>query len=352
MRVKQALDAARQWVAEEARALPGFVGAFSHGSVNWLPPDATLAPTSDVDVMVVLAGAEPPDKIGKLVYRDVLLEVSFLPRQRMQPAERILGDYHLAGSFRLASILADPSGELGELQAAVAQGYARRRWVYARCEHARAQVLRHLQPLAGPAPLHDQAMAWLFAAGVTTHVLLVAGLRNPTVRRRYVAARELLADYGQEDFYPSLLELLGCARMPRARARQHLAALTEVFDAAKAVIRTPFFFASDISDLARLIAIDGSRELIERGDHREAIFWLAATYSRCQKVLYHDAPVELQERFSPAYRQLLADLGITSPADLQRHGAQVRAFLPRLWTVAEAILAANPAIEDEPGARR
>jgi hypothetical protein len=59
-----------------------------------------------------------------------------------------------------------------------------------------------------------------------------------------------------------------------------------VFDTAKAVIKTPFSFASDISDAAGPIAIDGSRELIERGLHREAVFWIVVTYSRCQKVLF------------------------------------------------------------------
>ena len=37
---------------------------------------------------------------------------------------------------------------------------------------------------------------------------------------------------------------------------------------AKAVVRTPYRFAADISDSARPVAIDGSRELIERGYHR------------------------------------------------------------------------------------
>jgi hypothetical protein len=175
-------------------------------------------------------------------------------------------------------------------------------------------------------------------------VLLVAGLKNPTVRQRYMAARELLLDYDQADFYERLLELLGCGQMSRARVEQHLAALTAVFDAAKDVVKTPFFFASDISDQARPIAIDGSRALIERGDHREAIFWIVATYSRCLKVLYHDGPAETQEQFQPGYRQLLDDLGIRSPADLQQRSKQVKRFLPRLWQVTEAILAANPLI--------
>ena len=73
---------------------------------------------------------------------------------------------------------------------------------------------------------------------------------------------------------------------------------------------------------------------------------MAATYSRCQSVLCHDAPVELQMRFSPGYRQLLGDLGISAFADLQQRGDQVKRLLPRVWEVTEAILAANPGIED------
>ena len=56
--------------------------------------------------------------------------------------------------------------------------------------------------------------------------------------------------------------------MGRVRVEHHVEALSEVFDAAKVVIRTPFPFASDITDAARPIAISGSRELIERGLHR------------------------------------------------------------------------------------
>jgi hypothetical protein len=344
--VKQARDIARRWVVEQAHGIPGFDGAFLTGSATWLPDDAALPATSDVDVMVVLASSTAPGKLGKFVYRDVLLEVSYVPRDQLQSPDAILADYHKAGSFRTPSVIVDPSGKLSELQAAVSKDYAKPHWVRTRCEHARNHALRYVDSLSESAPFHDQVTSWLFAAGVTTHVLLTAGLKNPTVRLRYAAARELLAEYGHLDFYETLLEMLGCAGMSRERAARHLAALTDVFDAAKAVIKTPFFFASDISDAARPIAIDGSRELIERGQHREAVFWIVATQSRCQKALYHDAPVETQDRFSPGYRELLADLDITSFADLQRRSEEARAQLAQVWDVAEAIMAANPAIED------
>lgn len=345
--VEYAKAVGRQWVLEEASPSPGFFGAFYHGSTHWLPDHTPLPATSDIDVIVVLAGSEVPDKLGKFIYRDVMLDVSYLPWAEVQSPEMILPVSHLAGSFRTANIIADPSGQLTVIQAGVAKDYAKRRWVYRRCQHAEGKILNNLEGLRAGVPFHDQVLPWLFATGVTTHVLLVAGLKNPTVRTRYMAAHDLLAAHGRVEFHEALLALLGCAGMRKARVEQHLAALVEVFDAAKVAITSPFPFAGDISDAARPIVIDGSRELIERGYHREAIFWIVVTYSRCQQVLYQDAPVEVREQFDHGYRLLLDDLGISTFADLQRRGEEVRRFLPRLWEVAEAIMAANPAIEDE-----
>jgi hypothetical protein len=345
MNIKQARDVARQWVIEEASSLPGFHGAYYAGSTNWLPDDAPLPATSDVDVMIVLADANPPTKLGKFIYRDALLEASYLSRDRLRSPDLVLGDYHLAGGFRTPSVILDPSGELADLQAAVSKDFAKRRWVYKRCEQARDKTLRGYQ-LDEAEPLHDQVIAWLFPAGITTHVLLVAGLKNPTVRRRYAAVRELLMEYDHTEFFEPLLELLGCARMSRARVEQHLSALASAFDVAKAVIKTPFPFASDISDIARPIAIDGSRELIEHGFHREAIFWMVATYSRCQNIFSQDAPEETRERLGKGYQRLLGDIGITSFADLQPRSEQVKSLLPHVWEVTETILAANPGIEE------
>jgi hypothetical protein len=346
MNVTQARAVARQWVLEEASPAPGFAGAIFHGSSNWLPGDAPLPATSDLDLFVAHADANPPPKPGKFVYRGVILDVSSLPVDQLRSPSMVLGRYHLAGSFRTSSVIADPSGRLTSLQAAVASDYAKRPWVAQRCEDARDNVLRHLESLREGEPFHDQVTAWLFATGVTTHILLVAGLENPTVRRRYLAAEDLLADYHRLDFYETLLASLGCAQIGRIQVEQHLAALTDAFDAAKAVVKTPFFFASDISDLGRPIAIDGSRELIADGHHREAVFWIVATYARCQKIIYHDAPPAMRHRFDPGFRHLLGDLGITSFADLQERGEQVLSLLPHVSAVASAIMAANPAIED------
>ncbi|MEN6478248.1 MAG: hypothetical protein ABFD20_01255 [Anaerolineales bacterium] len=346
MLIRQAKELARQWVREQQQRWPGYAGAFVHGSANWLADDADLAPTSDLDVMVVIDGPLPENRPGKFLYGGVLLEGSFLSREELRSPEQVLGCYHLAGSFHQPSVIDDPTGELTALNAAVAREYARRAWVERRCADAMARIERNLHGVPTAPIWPDQVTAWLFATGITCHVVLVAGLRNPTVRLRYVAAQELLHAYGRDDDYLHLLTLLGCAELNAAQVSAHVDALERVFEAAGAALHSPYPYAADLSADARPVAIDGSRALVAAGLHREAMFWIVATYSRCLNVLWRDAPVSVRAIYLPGYQRLLADLGITSPTDLARRCAALEAFLPDLWQLALALIAANPEISD------
>jgi len=316
MQVKQAKAIAQQWVTENAEHIPGFFGAFFHGSINWLDDEDTLPIGSDLDVMMVLDGVELPRHSNKVRFQGVLLETSFLPRERVESAETILSQYNLAGSFHVPSILADPSGQLTALQAAVSNDYTNRKWVRQRCEDAHDKVLRYVDGMEADAPRYNQVMGCAFGAGITTHVLLVADLKNPTVRKRYVAVRDLLDTYGYLEFHETLLALQGCAHM----SREQIAA-------------------------ARSTAIAGSQALIDQGYHRETMFWIVVTYSRCLTILAQDAP-DLQQQFIPGYQQLLDDLGIGAFAAIQQRCDQIKNRLPDVWRVAEAIMDANPEIAD------
>ncbi|NJP88388.1 hypothetical protein HCN51_02750 [Nonomuraea sp. FMUSA5-5] len=332
MRIEQARQIAQEWVREEGAGLPGFGGAFLTGSALWADPGEELPPTSDVDVMVVEETAARIHHVGKFPYKGVLLEVSTTTPPG-SPHE-VLSDYHLAGSFHLPCVLADPSGRLTELQRIVSRDFAERPWILARCTNAMDRVRGWINGVDESAPLPDQVSGWLFGTGVTAHVLLVAGLRNPTVRRRYAAVRELLAEHGRLDFHESLLDLLGCADLDAARVRQHLAALAKAFDAAAAVRAPGYRFDSDISAAARPVAIDGTMELIEQGLHREAVFWLVATYARC---LAKQAAAGVPVRYEEEFHELLADLGAQTFTDRRRRGDRVLAALPGLWQTAMAL---------------
>jgi len=343
MRVGAARAAAGDWVRRYASQEPGFQGAYFSGSTIGMPDDAELPRASDVDVMLVTAAAEPPLKPGKFLYRDVLLEVTYLSSHQLASADEVLASVHLAGSFRTDTIITDTTGHLRTLQEQVARHFAEQVWVRRRCQHAGQAVQGFVRSIDPIAPWHEQVAAWLFGTGVTTFVPLLAALRNPTVRLRYLAAREVLTAYHHTDLYEELLTLLGCIDMTPARVGQHVDELARTFDAADAVARTPYRFRSDISAAARPIAIDGSRDLIRAGNHREAVFWIVATFARAHTILTVDAP-ELQRAHAPAFEAILADLGVQSSDDLLARGAAVIQYLPRLWDTAEAIMATNLAI--------
>lgn len=345
MKVGPARSAAVQWVSRHVRSDVGFRGAYFSGSTVGLPDDAELPPSSDIDVCVVTAQDDPPAKPGKLRYQDALLEVSYLPWSHIASADSVLASCHLAGSFRFDTIIDDPTGHLHELHAHIAPRFAARPWARRRCQDARHRIETRLAAIDASAPFHEQVLAWLFPTGVTCHVLLAAALRNPTVRLRYPAARDVLTDYGHLSLYPELLDLLGCSHLSAQRVQHHLRELAATFDATAQAAKTPFFFSSDITLTARPIAIDGSQTLIDSGDHLEAVFWIIATFARCHTILATDAP-RLHETLAPAFQEAVADLGISSPGDLLDRAERVTRFLPQLWQTTEAILTSNPDITE------
>ncbi|EFG65684.1 conserved hypothetical protein, partial [Streptomyces sp. SPB074] len=193
------------------------------------------------------------------------------------------------------------------------------------------RVRNGLAAIPADAPWHRQVTAWLFPSGVTAHVLLVAALRNPTIRLRYPAVREVLVPGPDEELYEDLLGALGCARPDRARVAAHLDVLAETFDATSAVpARTPFPYAADLRPGARPVAVDGSADLVARGLHREAVFWIVATLARCHTVLAADAP-GLHRRLLPGFRDVLADLGLHGYADLRTCGHAASGRRPGCW---------------------
>jgi hypothetical protein len=346
MRVGQARTVAADWVREHATQQPEFIGAYFSGSTMDMPAEADLPPTSDVDVKLVTTSAEPTTKLGKFRYRDILLEVSHLSANQLASADAVLGSVHLVSSFRgntdADTIIADPTGYLRSLQDLVSQRFAKPEWVRRRCEQACQMIADYLGAIDLTEVWQEQVTRWLFGTSLTTVVPAVAALRTPTVRRRYLLAREVLTAYGHDDSYEEMLTLLGCGDLAPRRAWEAVAALARTFDSADAVARTPYRFRSDISAAARPIAIDGSRELIRAGDHREAVFWIVATFARAHSILTVDAP-NLHTDHLPAFNSFLAELGIRSTGDLRARREAVLTFLPRLKNVAEAIISSRTA---------
>ncbi|WP_329454784.1 hypothetical protein [Streptomyces sp. NBC_01497] len=339
MRADEARAAALDWVCSVGRGHEGYLGAYVTGSTVALREDQEVPVGSDVDVTLVTTRAPRGFKPGKCRHLGALLDVTTVGLDTIAPAERALADYHLAAGLSRDTVLDDPTGRLRALQRSVAREFTAPERVRQRCEAVRRRIEGGLRTPDTAAPWPVQVTGWLFPTCVTAHLPLVAGLRNPTVRLRHLRARELFAATGLQARYPALIGQLDPAGLSPERVGHHVERLAVTFDATAAVARTPFPFSTDISRAARPVAVDASRDLVGRGDHREALFWVAATFARCHTLLLADDPA-LEAELAPAFSELLADLGIIDGADLGDRARATLACLPELARTAEEVMAA------------
>lgn len=335
MTVGEAKTQAKAWV-EAYAARHDILGAYLNGSTTIQPDDAPMSPYSDVDVHMVQPEGLPRRKLGKFRHNGALLEVSLVPFDSVQP-QALLPRYEVVSAFRRDNVLLDPAGMLRRTVAAVREAFARPEWVQARCSAIETKILDGLDGFNPTGPLLDNVNPWLFPSAVCVHLLLVAALHNPTVRLRYTWVRPVLIEAGEGALYGRLLDLIGAEGLSRRAVQRHQNALIPLFDAAAALPNGAAFpFRDDIRPDARVVAIDGGQALIDAGDHREAVFWLAATAVRCLLILRADAP-PLYEAHLPMLLDLLADLGAESNGKIAARVAKTRDALPDIKAAARRL---------------
>jgi hypothetical protein len=380
---EEAREAVAAWVARQSAADPAFRGAFLTGSITALPGGAPLPRTSDVDVTVLVGAPPRPSSArlggplasgaaawadrdvaagrrkGKRLVDGLLVDVSYLDEAMLADPARVAASFVYAPSFRGGQVLADPTGQLARLEAAIAPGFATPAAIRARTADVHRRIRARLTALHPRAMWPDLVLEWLFPTSLPAVAALVTALRTPTVRLRYLRAREVVSAAE----YERLLALLGCADVAPRLVERHLDAVATWFDETAAVLaRTepgptaasagpiasagptvstgpaasagapasggaaasagtgpydlPLPYAADLTPAARPVAIDGSRALVAAGNHREAVFWIVATAARCQVASTARAAAIAEER-APEFRALVADLtGLRTPADV------------------------------------
>ncbi len=332
----QAIKAAHEWISENKSAIPGYTGAYIGGSTAQLHPEDTVKNGSDTDVYIV-TDRQPPQKPGKLVYHGVLLEISYIERQDIFPAQKALCNYYLAYSLRCCRTIEDDTGALTRLQKETADLFSRPEYLHARRDHALERVRSGLEGFRREQPLPDMVLGWLFPMGITTHAVLTAAQKNPTVRLRYLRAKEVLLENGMENEYERLLTFPGFSDLTPEQASLLLDRLEPMYDRAAEVGRAHFVYSSDISPQSRFTAIDVSRQLISQGAHREIAFWILATYARVMKILLTDAPSEYR-RYLPYFEQALSTIHRLQPDCLHRAIADTLDYLPQLTRLTDRLM--------------
>jgi hypothetical protein len=350
MNVREARALARRWMEEQSGDIPGFMGAVFAGSTNFVDDEAPMPPTSDVDIMILVDREER--SLRKVAYHGIVIEASVTPADRMlRSAEAILGDFRYACHFAKPNILADPTGRLSEVQQEVAKEFARRPWIRKRCEMICDRLLNGFlgngsmaQFLYPAGTVYSAASRLHYAILLAAEILVVADLRNPTVRRALVVSREVAESMGRPDLHESLLDVIGVAQMTRNQAEALLQTCMRAFDRAVEVKRTPFFMDSNMTRDSRVIVFDGIRQILDMDLHREAMWWTYNTYDAVQQVLQNDAPEAEKARHAEEYVQWLAVAGMETQEACERREGMLRDLTPELMRAAEVVMDRNPEV--------
>ena len=129
--------------------------------------------------------------------------------------------------------------------------------------------------------------------------------------------------------------------MSKAEVEAYLVDCEAAFDKAVQVTRTPFPFRFKLHPHVKPYFIEGSRDMIEEGFHREAVPWIAAGSLISAYAIQLDAPEDEKPPFLAAAYKLLSALKLTSREEIESRVQQAKALTERVYKVADFIVNEN-----------
>lgn len=129
--------------------------------------------------------------------------------------------------------------------------------------------------------------------------------------------------------------------MSRADVRAMLDQCIIAFDRAAAVYQTPIPFGFAIRAHVRPYHFEGTLELIDEGNHREAIYWISCL-DTAYLVLQNDAPEAEKPVFEAKLQAMYAALGYTSATTWAECVDAAERLAPEIYCIADALAAQYP----------
>lgn len=339
--VREVVEIVQEWVDLYARHLPDFAGAYLWAGITALPADAPFPLYRDVDVVVVLPKGAQDDTV-EVFYRGLMLEVISLDLEAHQDALAILANPSHGPNIATTQLLADPTGILAPLQQAVAAEYGRRRWIRARSEEEKVRADKHLAAMSqASTPVERLDALWAFLSALSG-LLAVAQLKRPTTRRTLTLLRELLEAQGRPDLNEVALMVMGSAHMSRGDVQGILDQTVIAFDRAVEVYQTPTPYGFSIRAHLRPYLTEATQEMINEGNHREAMFWIMALAGESYLVLQNDASDAEKPVFAAQLLAMHAALGYVSAEGWTERVDAAERLAQEIYRIADALVALNP----------
>jgi hypothetical protein len=338
--VKEIVDRVREWVDLQARFLPDFAGAYLWGGITALSEDAPFRLYRDVDVVVVLTHGAPDDE-QEVFYRGLILEVIWKNLDDHRNAEAILADPSAGPNVATTQILADPTGILTPVHQAVAAGYRHNRWIQARCAAEKVSAEKSLGAMRQAATAEDRLNSAREFLNAISGLLAVAQLKRPTTRRTLALLRELLEAQGRPDLNEVALTVMGSVHMSRADVLATLDQTMIAYDRAVEVYQTSIPYGFALRAHIRPYYVDGAMEMIDEGNHREAVYWISCL-DTAYLSLRHDAPDAEKPVFAAQFQAMQVALGNTSAQVWAERVNNAARLAAEIYRIADALVALHP----------
>lgn len=342
MNASEAIDIARDWVARYSAGDPGFRAAHLMGGITRMAPDEEFPSDSDLDLMLLVdRPTTSKDPIDEL-YRGVAIEAGLRGVEDYATPQKILANPEVADHIAAGGIIADPTGFLSGLQPDVAREFSRRRWVTARCEDEKARFQTAFAAASATQVAVECMLHAFFAVHNVASLVSVALLVPPTHRKYLPQLRVQVARMGRPELADDALSALGTSLMTQARVSAYADMVTAAFDRALEVKRTPAPFDFKLRPHLRPYLIDWSRRMIEHGEHREAMPWIASGMFISAAVLLNDAPVNERPGYAAQLGEMVEELGFGSTAARAERLRLTAQLGESLYALADGIVAGRP----------
>lgn len=343
------------WVTAHLPEWPGLRAAHLVGGLAATPDDAPFPAYKDVDIHLIFAedspaleSAGPFPHLIETAHAGLLIEAGVKSEREYASPEAVLGNPEIAHHLTVASALYDPHGLLADLAGPVRRDYRRRRWVRARVAFEGAGLVGALAMLPTARAAGGLAGTFLLLGYSCTYAcaaVQVAALRPPRIgSQMLVHLRGLLAAYDRPDLYDDILDVFGVRSSAPGRVEELLLEGAALFDRAAPLRRTPHPFQHKLHAHLRPYFVASCRAMLDAGDHREALAWLAAYYLACCDVLLADGPAAERPSYAARRDAFLAELGVDGAGAFDARLA--RAAQAACFALADEIVATHPDVVD------
>ncbi len=134
---------------------------------------------------------------------------------------------------------------------------------------------------------------------------------------------------------------MGCAHMSRADVQALQDQSGRAFERAVEVFRTATPYGFAIRPHLRPYHVEGAQEMIDEGNHREAVFWISCL-DTAYIVLENDAPDTEKPVFAAQFRAMQDALGFQSAKTWATRVDAAEHLAQEIYRITDALVALQP----------